>query len=209
MGFCSLRVETPPAIEPVTDADAEAYLRLDGVDPQVRGFIVAARAWVELYLDRALITQTLRYTLSPSQPGGNMGSVINPIIFVTPLSWWPVSGMPIELPMAPVQAVTAISQRARDGAVHTLDPAADYFADTSNEPGRVTLRTIGQSVGSDLSITYIAGYGATVDAVPMPIRLAIKVLLAHFYERRGDGEDAPQPQAVKALLNPYRQVTFA
>ncbi len=210
MGFCSLRVVTQPAQEPVSLSDARAHLRLDSEDSQVLAYLAAARGWVELYLNRALITQTLRYTLSPSQPPGiGSGMPINPIILVAPLTWWPASGMPIDLPLSPVQAITEVSQRSRDGVVRTLDPARDYFGDASNEPGRVTLRGISQPPGSDLSITYSAGYGDAPAAVPMAIQQAIKLLLGFFYEHRGDDDCGEAPAAVKMLLYPYRLVTFA
>lgn len=210
MGYCSLRVVTGPAVEPVSLPDATAHLRLDMDDSQLPAYLGAARGWAEQYLNRALITQTLRYTLSPSQPpAASFGGPINPIIFVMPLTWWPVSGQPIELPMAPVQSITEVVQRERAGATRTLDPAKDFFADASNEPARVTLRSIGQGLGSDLSITYKAGFGDDATSVPLPIVQAIKLLVGWFYEHRGDDDAAEPPKAVRMLLNPYRQAFFA
>lgn len=210
MGYCSLRVIQQPAIEPVSLVDAQAHLRLDTTDLAVPSYIMAARAWVELYLNRALITQTLRYTLSPSQPPSTgLSGVVNPIIFIQPLNWWPASGVPINLPGAPVQSIMAVTQRGRDGTVTTLDPATAYFADASSDPGRVTLRGVGQPLGTDLSVSYVAGYGDDASAVPLPIIQAIKLMLGWFYEHRGDDDAAEPPAAVKMLLMPYRLVTFA
>ena len=92
--------------------------------------------------------------------------------------------------------------------MRTLDPASDYWADPTNDPGRVTLRSISQGIGTDLSITYQAGYGDDAQSVPVPIVHAIKLLLGFFYEHRGDDDATEPPPAVKMLLNPYRFVTF-
>ena len=210
MGYCSLRVDAQPAVEPVSVAEAQAHLRLDTTDPEVPAYITAARAWAEQYLNRTLITQTLRYTLSASQPPlSGFGTMINPIIFVQPLSWWPLSGAPINLPGGPVQSITSVTQRGRDGTMTTLSPATDYFADASSDPGRVTLRGVGQPIGSDLAISYVAGYGNAAAAVPTPIVQAIKLLLGWFYEHRGDDDAIEPTSAIKMLLFPYRLVTFA
>ena len=210
MGFCSLRVVKPPAVEPVSDAEAAVHLRLDNDTADVRSYVMAARSWAEQYLNRALITQQLRFTITPARPSvASFGAIINPIVFVAPLSWWPLTGIPIDLPMAPVQSIDQVSQRAVDGTVTVLDPASGFYGDATNEPARVTLRGVGQPQGSDLSITYTAGYGDLGTAVPAPILQAIKLLTGFFYEHRGDDDAAEPPAAVKMLLSPYRQVTFA
>ena len=193
-------------------AAAKAHLRLDNADDDavVAGMIATARLDAELYLDRALITQTLRYTLSPAQPpSAGFGSLINPIIFVQPLSWWPVTGVPVVLPMAPVQSIATVQQRHPDGSMVTLDPAAAYYADAANEPARVTLRGVGQPYGSDLVITYTAGYGDEPGAVPPVIVHAIKMHLAFLYEHRGDDGDLEKPALVERLLDKVRDVSFA
>jgi uncharacterized phiE125 gp8 family phage protein len=58
-------------------------------------------------------------------------------------------------------------------------------------------------------IDYTAGYDdADPTAVPMPIRQAILVGTAHYYENRGD-VPAEMPAAFYRLLDPYRLWTFA
>ncbi len=210
MGYCSLRVVSRPIVEPVSTAEAALHLRIDTDTSELYGYVAAARSWAESYLNRALITQTLRFTITPSRPPvASFGATINPIIFVAPLSWWPLSGVPIELPMSPVQSITQVVQRAPDGTLKTLSADVDFRADTTNDPARVTLLGRGQPIGSDLAVTYVAGYGETSEAVSHPIKQAIKMLTAYFYEHRGDDDAGDPPAAVKMLLAPERLVTFA
>jgi len=67
-----LKLVTPPAVEPVTLDEAKAHLRLDSNedDTYVSALIAAARERVELFLRRALITQTFEFTLDgfPASP---------------------------------------------------------------------------------------------------------------------------------------------
>src|SRR3954463_8761749 len=53
---------TPPAVEPVTLADAKAYLRVDNDDDDavISALIAGARSHIEAQTRRALITQTWR-----------------------------------------------------------------------------------------------------------------------------------------------------
>jgi uncharacterized phiE125 gp8 family phage protein len=61
-----------------------------------------------------------------------------------------------------------------------------------------------------IEIAFTAGFGATAEDVPMPIRLAIKMLVAHWYEMRepvlaGEAGNA-LPLGVASLIAPYREV---
>jgi uncharacterized phiE125 gp8 family phage protein len=60
-----LKLVTPPAVEPVTLAEAKAHLRLDTAvdDAYVSALITASRERVELFLRRALITQVFEFAV--------------------------------------------------------------------------------------------------------------------------------------------------
>ena len=200
----------PPAAEPLSVDDAKAHLRIDhdSDDGLIAAYIAVARDRAEQFLNRALISRTMLFTLSPSSPPTpQLGYVFNPVLLALPLGWPQILQQPIELPMPPVQSVTQVQQRHRDGTTITLDPASAYYADTVNEPARITLRTVGQPVGSDLGVTYVAGYGDTPNTVPVSIVHAIKLILTFLYENRGD-TDGEMPRAAETLLWPYRMVTF-
>ena len=61
-----------------------------------------------------------------------------------------------------------------------------------------------------VSVSMHCGYGATADAVPMALRLAVMMLAAHFYEHReaavvGNGLSVNElPLGVQRLIAPFR-----
>ena len=57
MQYRSLTRQTPPAVEPVTVAEAKAHLRVDisDDDTYIGTLITAAREWCEEYLDRSAL----------------------------------------------------------------------------------------------------------------------------------------------------------
>ncbi|MEL6623750.1 MAG: head-tail connector protein, partial [Pseudomonadota bacterium] len=61
-----------------------------------------------------------------------------------------------------------------------------------------------------LTIAFRAGFGATAEDVPAPIRHALLMLIAHWFENREPvsfGQSASRiPDAVSDLLKPYRAV---
>jgi uncharacterized phiE125 gp8 family phage protein len=68
-------------------------------------------------------------------------------------------------------------------------------------PGRST-------AGIELDVT--AGYGDTAVDIPEPLRQAIRLLLAHWYENRAivaEGSTA-LPASVEALIAPYRVLSL-
>jgi uncharacterized phiE125 gp8 family phage protein len=180
-------IVSPPASEPITLADAKAWARIDDdvddiEDAKINGLILAARSWTENFLNRALITQT-----------------------------WDVYGDefadPLEMPLAPMQSVTWVKYLDTDGALQTLS-ADTYDVDTVSFAGAVRL-AYGQAwpsiqpVANAVRVRIVAGYGGP-DDVPEPIRLALRMLVAHWYDTPG-GEP---PSAVGSLLWPYRVMTF-
>jgi uncharacterized phiE125 gp8 family phage protein len=61
-----------------------------------------------------------------------------------------------------------------------------------------------------IEIAFTAGYGPVAADVPAPIRQAILLLIAHWYEHRSPLEDGihtePLPNMVSELLAPYRSM---
>jgi uncharacterized phiE125 gp8 family phage protein len=70
----------------------------------------------------------------------------------------------------------------------------DYLVDPDSEPGRIWLAAAAIAMWSvslnypgavpRIRVTYTAGYGATRDTVPFPIRQAILRAVGHLYENR-------------------------
>lgn len=179
-----------PATEPVSVAEAKAHLRVDGSaeDVLISSLILTSRLHIEAALGLALITQS--WTLA--------------------LDAWP-RGASVALPLRPVQAVTAVRVLASDGTPVTLS-SSDYALEGKGLPPRL-VRTgltwpVPGRVASGIEIAFTAGFGPLAADVPAPIRHALLLLIAHWYEHRDPIEigsvDSNIPMAVSDLLTPYR-----
>ena len=185
---------TPPAVEPVTLADAKAYLRVDNDDDDavISALIAGARAHIEAQTRRALITQTWRLVRDA----------------------WPGDGRIAVLP-SPLQQVTAARVYRFDGTTETLDLQA-FVSDFAAVPASISFLTWSLPVPGRLSagieIDVEVGYGDGPADVPEPLRQAIKPLVAHWYENRGliaVGQTlAVLPATVAALIAPYRVLSL-
>lgn len=185
-------VVTPPALEPVTLAEMRAFLRVTTYDEDelIRSIIAAARSSIETELNRALITQTLRYT---SRYFGAYGFI---------------------LPRSPLQSLVSFEYINAAGATIVL-PGSYYEVDLTEDPGRVVIAydsswpdtRLGLNV---VRVTYKAGYGDTPDTVPPEIRHAIKMRCGSFYENRSDeiiGQTVAQVnKSSQYLIAPYRRL---
>jgi uncharacterized phiE125 gp8 family phage protein len=214
----AFQLVTPPAVEPVLLADALSQARIDtSADDTLVGYLItAARQWAENYTGRAFITQSWQMALD-----------LGPVMMER---WWdgvregPVTGLDeitaIALARPPLQAVTGVQYFDNcDNA--TVWPSSNYFVDTVREPGRLALRLgatwpVPSRLTNGIIISYTAGYGADGTSVPEQIKTAIRQLIAHWYENRGEAATAatnrgqvimpmtPVPLVIQALLDPYR-----
>jgi uncharacterized phiE125 gp8 family phage protein len=183
-----------PAVEPVSLAKAKAYLRVEHGDDDdtIVALIAGARIHVEAQTCRALITQTWRLSRDS----------------------WPASARIAVLP-APLRELAAVQIYKSDGATQAIDP--DVFAiDKASAPAvlafeRGALPAPGRIVGG-IELDVEVGYGDAPSNVPEPLRHAIRVLVAHWYENRGliaAGQSvAVLPDGVNALIKPYRVLSL-
>jgi uncharacterized phiE125 gp8 family phage protein len=178
-----------PAVEPVTLADMKAYLRVDdddeAQDAVITGLIKAARLTVEAASRRVLIDQGWRVVMDA----------------------WPRDRV-VLLPVAPLIAVESIT--VLDGAgVATQVAASAIETDGLSDPPRVVVTDAPDpgKTRNGIAIELRAGYGAAPEAVPATLRLAIRILVAHWFENRGDvaGEQVLPPEAL-ALVAPFRRI---
>ena len=202
MQYRSLTRQTPPAVEPVTLAEAKAHLRVDTADDDayITGLITAAREWVEQYLDRTLVhTQ-----------------------WVMRLDQFPASGMePIELPRPPIVAsgtatAVSITLTSELGTTSTYS-TAEYRVDRQSTPGAIRplygfTYPPHRIDDNSISVTWWAGYGASGTSVPATIRHAILLLLGFWYEHRSSvlvGSISKELEfSVKSLLDSQRWGTY-
>jgi uncharacterized phiE125 gp8 family phage protein len=183
-----------PAVEPVTLAEAKAYLRVehDDDDDVIAALIAGARVHVEAQTRRALITQSWRLVRDA----------------------WPEDGRIAVLP-APLRALTAARIYRLDGTTQALDTAA-FIVETALAPALLcfasgALPAPGR-VAAGIELDIEAGYGDAPADVPGDLRQAIKSLVAHWYENRGliaAGQAvAVLPGTVAATLAPYRVLSL-
>ena len=192
---------TPPAIQPVTLAEAKAQCRVEDAseDTLIGVLIDAATAhfdgWTGV-LGRCLAEQTWRQDFD---------------------SW----ARPLRLPLWPVISVTSVTYLDANGDSQTV-ASANYtlrrdaggavvdFLDTYDFP---TLQT---STPAAVSVTYVAGYADSEDETPVstapaPIRQAMLLLIAHWHANREavnvGASVSVYPMAVEALTAPYRRLT--
>ena len=184
----SLTLVTGPEQEPITLEEVKAQLRLDFDDDDalVRRLIIAARMWVEGQTKKALVSQTWDQNID----------------------WgWPVRcAMPhIAFEKNPVISVSSITYESGASPRPTL--ASDQYIVVSRKHGSYISPSYGaqwptpREVPDAITVRFVAGY----TSVPEPLKHAIHMLVAHWYEYRevvGTGQEIPY--AVEALISPYR-----
>ena len=185
-----LQLVSAPAIEPITLSEAKTHLRVDGAtdDTLVNSLIVTSRLHIEAALSIALITQNWRLVLD----------------------CWPV-GDTLNVPLRPLSAVTEVRVIDGQGVPKIID-AISYSVDlVSNVPRIISRSGYWPMPGvrtSGIEIDVAAGYGDTTVDVPQPIRQALLLLIAHWYENREPAAIATPaariPDTVGSLLEPYR-----
>lgn len=201
----NLTVVTPPSAEPVTLAEAKSWLRVEVTDDDalITGLISAARALVEKETRRAILTTKLRLDLS---------SVNRDPLFTYPITTplYPFDDI-LVLPRAPLQSVESV--KFWSNGTQTTWSSGNYRVVTGT-PGRlrpvsgITWPTCDYRDDA-LSITYFAGFGDTIDAVPADVanvvKLAVRLYLAAWYEHREavvTGTIATElPLSAKAVLS--------
>jgi uncharacterized phiE125 gp8 family phage protein len=184
----------PPAVEPITLAEAKFFLRVAHADDDavIAALIAAARAHVETVTRRAFIAQNWRLVRDA----------------------WPACGRLVVTP-APLIAVTAARVRDETGTAHAFDTGAfTYVAGAAPATlAFVPWALPAPGVAADgIEIDVTVGHGATAAAVPAPLVQAVRLLAAHWYEHRGilanGAAGAPLPVSITALIAPFRTVSL-
>lgn len=191
----SLVHTAPPLTEPVSLAEMKLHCRIDIADEDalLTGLISAARTHLERLTGRSFCTTSWRYSQDRWPCADGRYSPRGAIL----------------MPRPPLLSVTTVAYTSAAG-VYTILPSADYEVDADSEPARIgpaygkTWPTIRPSLGA-VQVEYQAGYGAA-DDVPTPLKQAIKMLAAHWYEHREAvdvGAWGELPMAVQSLAWSY------
>lgn len=188
----NLQTLTPPSGEPLSLADAKAFARIgsDHENGLITELIAAARARIEAETGLALMSRTLRLTLTD----------------------WPLGVLErggLRLPKRPAHSLVAV--RLTDGEA-SEDVTVRFQLETGLcaklEPvpfgGWVWPRTIHERI----EIDWVAGFG-DADDVPEDLVHAMKIIVAHEFAHR-DGADYRAQDELKsrleAALSPWREV---
>lgn len=191
---------TPPTTDPVTLNEAKAHCRvaIPDDDGMLVTYLMAARQHIEKETRLALMTQTWDVTFDYE---------------------WPMQKIDgcqkhrIVLPRPPVQSVTSITYVDSAGSTQTL-AASQYKvakADTGEtliEPAYAAIWPVVRREIAAITVRFVAGYGSNQGDVPEPLRQAVLLLVAHWYENREavnvGNISSELPFTVAALVFPYR-----
>jgi uncharacterized phiE125 gp8 family phage protein len=189
----SLLLTSGPTVEPVSLAEARAHLRIDTTDEDayIASLVTTSRMHIETALDIALLHQ--QWSLF--------------------LDTWPAA-RPLLLPLRPVVSVDAVRTFSPAGEPTTYEPGG-FELDAVSSPSRLYRRPQTRFTGpfrtaNAIEIAFTAGFGPAPADVPAPLRQALLLLIAHWYEHREIVSDTSAttrvPDTVSALLAPYRSV---
>jgi uncharacterized phiE125 gp8 family phage protein len=184
-----------PAEEPISLAEAKAWLRIDdsAEDGLLTTLITAARLHVEGVTGKALLAQSWRVVLDA----------------------WP-TGNVVKLPVVPPMSLTGITAYDGEGEPHQI-ALAQFVADGPGGPARLHLPGVvaGLPVLRDaggIEIEYVAGYGTDPTDVPADFRQALLVLVAYWFEHRDAvivaGSGAVVPPGYDGVLARHRRVSL-
>lgn len=169
----------PPDSEPVTLEAAKLFLRIDHDDENslINDLIRSAREQIETLCSQTLIQRQQQ------------------AIWTQPFSSC------LRFPTNPIQAVSNVVVYFPDGQEQSI---TDFDVNL-----RATPATLGFDIPKGVSTivaTIHAGYGATAEDIPMPLRQAILLLIGQGYEQRNGNDLQTIPMMVDALIMPYRSL---
>ena len=182
----------PSALLPI--AEFKAHLLLgsgfaedSAQDVVLESFLRAALAAVEAKTGKAVLRRDFTWTVS---------------------AWRSSAEQP--LPIAPVQAVTAVILRERQGVETALPLVQFHLQQDAHVPCLKPVSMCFPDVGetAQVQIAFSAGLAESWDRVPADLAQAVLMLAAHFYEYRhetGLGRGC-MPFGVTSLLERYRAV---
>jgi uncharacterized phiE125 gp8 family phage protein len=164
---------TDATSEPVTLAEAQAWLRVDSQDDasEITSLITTARQIVEDFTGQALLTQTWRLVASewPAETFAGVGNVIR-------------------LPRSPLASVTSVKYYPEGGGAQATFASTNYHVVTVITPGAVVLADGASwpdlAVRPDaVEVNFTAG-ATTAAEISAGLKHAVLLVLAHLYELR-------------------------
>lgn len=206
---------TAPSVEPVTAVQLQEHLRADvSILPnaEAEALIQEARQEIEDQSGLALINQSWRLSLDdwPNAQeqwwNGTMQASISEL-------YGPrgIVGT-IDLPRYPVGSITSITVYDEASNATSVTVAAVFDIDIYQRPARIRLKSgqtwpVALRPTNAVEIIYLAGYGTSANAVPAPLKRAIKLMAGYMFAHRGDGCDATEAyekSGASAIVGKYK-----
>lgn len=161
--------------------EANAYLRLESgeEDAPLGAIILAAISHAERFTAQMLLRRGVREVRSVS-------------------SFWQ------RLTATPVIAFTSVTGIPAEGATFSV-PATGYSTDIDSA-GDGHFRVTQAGSAGRVEVAYQAGLANSWAELPEALRLGILRLVGHLYANRDAADDGGPPEAVAALLRPWRRV---
>jgi uncharacterized phiE125 gp8 family phage protein len=190
----AITIFTPPLAPPVTVAEAKAYARIayDDDDDVIEELIAAARDHIEQATGRVTVATTYLLTLDEFPPNE------------------------LRLPRSPLRTVDSVHYDDAAGDEHTLASSA-YTVDNKSEPPWLAPDGPWPATFAGINsvrVQFSAGYapvGSPADHtanVPARAKVAIKALVAHWYNQREPVPVTPNfgevPYHLTRLINGLR-----
>ena len=177
----------PPAVEPITLAEAKAHLRLETTDEDalLAALIRAARLHLESQTGLCLISRPLRLYLDD----------------------WP-EGRMIQIARGPVQTIEIVTVYDAVGTPVHVDMSG-YMLDGAAQPARLILpeRPATARALNGIEIDFTAGFGESGADVPDTLKRALLLHVAAMFELRGvlalDDQPGAVPQGYERLIAPH------
>jgi len=183
---------TPPALEPITLAEARAHCRVPDSytddDTYLSGLITTARQLLEEQCWSSFVTQAWDF-------------------------WWSSFDNRMFIPRGPLIGITTFRYRLPNSP-YTLTDVSEYDYEVSSEHGLWYARlsynaTWPTSRGhyDDIYMRVSNGYGPAAANVPTPIKHAIKLMVGDLYANREEaagGVSKRVESRVDSLIGPYR-----
>jgi uncharacterized phiE125 gp8 family phage protein len=201
-----------PAAEPVSLSEAKDQLVLDDSFDQddllITGLIVAARQHVEKVMQRSIFNRQMVLSLDYFPLASECVNGADQYAYVSSY----IRSLSILVPKPGLVSVQSITYLSDNNQMVTMDPAT-YVLDPISEPGRIMPAPgtywpyQNQYIPGQVRVNYTSGTygdGIETDNCPMSIKLAILLLVSHFYDHRSATTEASLtniPLGVAELLS--------
>lgn len=166
-----------PVQELVSLEELKEHMRIehDDEDSLLRGLQRSAYDWVEQFTSRSLLSTKWCFTSLPSKVKGEIGLCLP---------------FPNLLRIESVNHICTTANKER---------VKRFIIENKYNFSHICLL----NKGMPIEVIYEAGFGPLIENVPAPIRQAIKVLSAHWYENR-EGSMRGILDTVRTFLHPYQ-----